>query len=155
MASDWKSLVDQLLQDAQNAGKFDNLPKTGQPLKIDDDPNTPSDMKLAHKILKENNFAPEWMMLGKDVDALRERLLDNMRKGARAYRGAMADADRSADSFERRQRAETTLNRAKQAWGQAAEKLNREILRYNLKVPPAIAQKPLIDVEHELDRLLH
>ena len=154
MARDWKSLVDQMLQDAHESGKFENLPNTGQPLKVDDDPHTPSDMKLAHKILKDHDFEPEWIMLGKDVESLRKRLLNNMGRGVRAYRGALADADRSNNTFERRQQAESTLNRAKDVWRQAADRLNREVLRYNLKVPPAIPHKPQFNVERELKRLL-
>ena len=87
MPRDWKSLVDQLLDEARDSGTFDNLPGGGRPLKLDDDPYTPDEMKLAHKILKEHDLAPEWIMLGKEVDARRARLLDNMRKGVRAYQG--------------------------------------------------------------------
>lgn len=154
MSRDWKSLVEQMLQEAHDSGAFDNLPNAGQPLKLDDDPYTPSDMQLAHKILKDHNFSPEWVMLGKDVDALWERLLDNMGKGVRAYRGAVADAERSDHPADQRQRAETTWKRANEAWGRTAEKLNREILRYNLKVPTGIPQRPLFNVERELERLL-
>lgn len=155
MSRNWKSLVDQLLDDARQEGKFDNLPGAGGPLKLDDDPNTPHDMKLANKILKQNDLAPEWMMLGKDVDALRERLLDNMRKGARAYQGALADADRSAHPYDQRQRAETTWRRAQEAFRLAAARLNGELLRYNLKVPPGIPQKTLFNVERELAQILN
>jgi hypothetical protein len=155
MSRNWKSLVDQLLDEAQQAGKFDNLPGEGQPLNLDDDPNTPHEMKLAHKLLKENDLAPEWMMLGKDVDALRERLLENMRKGVRAYRGALADADRSTAPYDNRQRAEATWRRAQEAFRLAAAKLNGELLRYNLKVPPGIPHKTLFNVERELAQLDH
>lgn len=155
MSRHWKSLVDQLLDEARQAGKFDNLPGEGEPLKLDDDPNTPHDMKLAHKILKENDLAPEWMMLGKEVDALRERLLDNMRKGVRAYQGALADADRSLTPLDSQQRAEATWRRAQEAYRLAAAKLNGELLRYNLKVPPGVPQKTLFNVERELAQLIN
>ncbi|MBZ0301629.1 MAG: DUF1992 domain-containing protein [Anaerolineae bacterium] len=153
MPRDWKSIVDQMIDEARAAGQFDHLPNQGGPLKFDDNPYTPSDMKLAHKILKENDLAPDWVMLGKDVDVLRERLLENMRKGLRAYEGALADADRSTTPFERRQRAELTWQRARAAYQTAAAKLNSEIVRYNLKVPPGIMQKGLFNVERELERL--
>lgn len=155
MSTYWKSLVDKLLDEARQDGKFDNLPGEGEPLKLDDDPNTPHDMKLAHKILKENDLAPEWMMLGKEVDALRERLLENMRRGAQAYQGALADANRSARPYDDRQRAETTWRRAQEAYRLAAAKLNGELLRYNLKVPPGVPQKTLFNLERELAQLIH
>jgi DnaJ family protein C protein 28 len=154
MARDWKTLVDRLLDEAHLEGKFDNLPGGGKPLNLYEDPNTPSDLRLAHKILKEHDLAPEWMRLGKDVEAMRERLLENMQKGARAYRGALADAERSDRPFDQRQQAERTWARAKEAYSQAAAKLNGEIARYNLKVPPGINQKALFNLERELARLL-
>lgn len=153
MSRNWKSLVDQMLDEARQEGKFNNLPGEGEPLKLDDDPNTPHEMKLANKILKENDLAPEWMMLGKEVDALRERLLENMRRGARAYQGALADADRSSAPYDNRQRAEATWLRAQEAWRLAAAKLNGELLRYNLKVPPGIPQKTLFNLEQELAQI--
>ncbi|HLV35407.1 MAG TPA: DnaJ family domain-containing protein [Spirillospora sp.] len=153
MARDWKSIVDQILDEARASGKFDDLPGNGRPLRLDEDPYTPDDLKLAHKILKDHDLAPDWMLLGKDVDALCERLRSNMEKGLRAYQEALADADRSATPFERRQRAEATWRRAKEAFHAAAARLNREILRYNLKVPSGIPQKPLFRVEQELERL--
>lgn len=153
MARDWKSIVDQMIDEARAAGQFDHLPRTGGPLKIDDNPYTPTDMKLAHKILKENDLAPDWVMLGKDIDGLRDRLLENMRQGLRAYEGALADAERSATPFEQRQGAELTWRRAQEAYQTAAGKLNREILTYNLKVPAGITQRGLFNVERELERL--
>ena len=153
MARDWKSLVDRLLEEAQQTGQLNDLPGAGRPLNLDNDPYTPSDMKLAHKLIKDHDLLPEWMLLGKDIEALRERLLDNMRRGVRAYQGALADAARSAQAFDRRQQAETTWNRAVKAYEAHAEKLNREILRYNLKVPQGIPQKALFDVNREIERL--
>ncbi len=155
MARDWKSLVDRLLDEAHAEGKFNNLPGGGQPLKLDDNPYTPADMKLAHKILKDNDLAPEWILLGKELDTLREQLLENMRKGAQTYQGALGDADRSDMPFERRQKAETTWRLAQKAYRTAAAKLNGEIARYNLKVPQGVPQKVLFNVEREIARLLN
>jgi hypothetical protein len=154
MTQRWKSLVDQLLQDAHESGQFDKLPNAGKPLKFEDESHIPEDLRLAHRLLKEHDLVPEWIMLAQDIDALRRKLLDNMMKGARAYRGAVQDAERSGAPFERRQQAETTLRRAREAYKKAAEKLNREILRYNLKVPPGVGQKPLFNLDRELERLL-
>jgi hypothetical protein len=155
MTQSWKSLVDQLLQDAQASGKFDNLPNKGKPLQFEDETHIPEDLRMAHRLLKEHDLVPDWIMLGKDIEAFSEKLLDNMAKGTRAYRGAVADAERDGLSFEKRQQAETTLRRAREAYEKAAAKLNREVLRYNLKVPPGFAQKPLFNLDRELERLLN
>ena len=148
----WDSLVDRLLQEAREDGKFDNLPGQGKPVKIEDDSHIPEDMRLANKILKDNDLVPEWIMHGKDIEAMQDRLADNMRKGLRAYRGALADADRAGDLV-KQERAETTWKLALETFQRAADKLNSEILSYNLKVPPGIPHKFKFDVERELNRL--
>ena len=154
MPRDWMTLVDQLLQEAQESGKFDNLPQQGKHIKLDKDPYTPSDMRLANKLLKDNDLLPEWIMLRKDIEALQGRLLDDMKKGLRAYKGAVADAERSPNTFERQSHAEAAWNRAKAAYQRSAERINRQILSYNLKVPSGVPQKPLFNVDRELERLL-
>jgi hypothetical protein len=152
MTDRWKSLVDRLLEDANESGVFKNLPGEGQPLVFEDESHIPEDMRMAHRLLKEHDLVPEWIMLAKDIDALRERLVDNMRRGLRAYRGALGDADRS-QNFDRRQQIEIAWRRAQKAYAEQTDKLNREILRYNLKVPPGFPQLAQFDMERELSRL--
>jgi hypothetical protein len=153
MAKNWQSLVDRLLQDAQERGTFDNLTGHGKKLRLEDDPYTPDDLRLAHKILKEHDLAPEWILLRKDIEALWRRLENHLAQGWRAYQGGLADAERSATPFERRQKVEATWQRALIAYRTQAAKLNGEILRYNLKVPPGIPQKALFDLERALEKL--
>lgn len=148
----WKSLVDRMLEDAKESGAFEDLPGTGQPLAFEDESHIPEDLRMAHRLLKEHDLVPEWIMLAKDIDVMRERLINNMRRGLRAYRGALGDANRS-NNFDRRQQIETTWRRAQQTYSEAAAKLNREILRYNLKVPPGFPQLAQFDIERELARL--
>lgn len=155
MARDWKSLVDQMLDSARDAGTFDNLPGNGKPLQLEDDSHIPSEMKLAHKMLKEHDLTPEWIMQGKDIDALRERLLADMRKGWRLFQGAQADADRSNMPLHNRKRNESTWQRTQETYRTTALRLNREIMTYNLKVPPGFPHKALFDVERELQRLMN
>ena len=148
----WDSLVDRLLQEAQDSGKFDNLPGQGKRIEFEDDSHVPEDMRLANKILKDHDLVPEWIMHGKDIESMQDKLVDNMRKGMRAYRGALADAGRAGDLV-KHERAETTWKRACETFQQAADKLNSEILSYNLKVPSGIPHKFKFDLERELNRL--
>ncbi|CAH1789001.1 unnamed protein product [Owenia fusiformis] len=62
------SVVNDLILDAMNRGDFDNLPGAGKPLKhttynIGVDSTTHN----LNKILVNNGFAPEWVMLQKDI----------------------------------------------------------------------------------------
>ena len=67
---DWESAIDQQIREAQEQGKFDNLPGKGKPLDLSTNPFA-QDQELAFKILKDAGHAPEWIEAGK---AIRRRL---------------------------------------------------------------------------------
>ncbi len=70
----WTSLVEQRLQRAMAAGSFDGLPGQGKPLPPLDEGRTPPELRLAHSLLRAHDLAPEWVMLGQDVEARIARL---------------------------------------------------------------------------------
>lgn len=59
-------LVESRIQEAAEAGDFDNLPGAGQPLVLDDDPLVPEEVRTAHRVLKNAGYVPP------EVDQLRE-----------------------------------------------------------------------------------
>jgi hypothetical protein len=120
-------LIDQQLDEAMQNGTFDNLPGRGKPLNLDEDPNTPDDMKLAYKILKENDLAPAWIEEGKELEAAREHLLAQIRKAA------------VSGTVPQHVRNEVTA-------------YNRRVLTHNLKLPQGIMHKRTINLERELQR---
>ena len=128
-------LIDEIIRAAMERGEFDDLPGQSQPLKLDDDPHTPAHLRLAHKMLKDNGLAPDWMAEGKTIDHDRDVWLRRCGR-VRAQLRTAAPADRPA------------LRAPLEA--QAAA-LNRRILSYNLKAPKGVAHKALIDVGRELD----
>ncbi|MBP7962667.1 MAG: DUF1992 domain-containing protein [Caldilineaceae bacterium] len=76
--AEWQDLVSQQIEEAMRAGAFDNLPGRGKPQDFGKNPNAPSDMDMANRILKENDLSPGWIadrkeMLAK-IDDLRHRL---------------------------------------------------------------------------------
>ena len=151
----WQTLIDQQIRQAQESGQFRDLPGTGKPLKLDEDAYTPADLRLAHKLLKDNGFAPDWMMQGKELDDRRARLLANVQKAARAYRVALADAERdAAQGATRRQQAEAAWGAALETFQAVAAKLNKEITSYNLKIPAGVTHKSVLSLDHELRKLL-
>ena len=80
--NDWATLVEQRLQDARNAGYFDDLPGVGKPLPPLEDARTPPELRLAHSLLRAHDLAPEWIALGVDVERRRARLLRGSADGA-------------------------------------------------------------------------
>lgn len=156
---DWGSLVEDRIRKAMEEERWSTLPGAGKPLKMllgDDNPMTPDDLRLTFKLLKDNGLAPEWIMLGQELDEKRAQILINVKRGLVAYQGAVADAERIPDvdkNAERRHKIETTWETALVSFQKVVEQYNREVTRYNLKVPRGITHKLYLDLGHEIDRL--
>jgi len=136
----WQSLIDRQLEQARKNGDFSNLPGEGKPLQFDDQ-HTPDHLRMAYKILRDNNLAPDWMMVGKELGEKRVLLLDDLRRAAGKYRQSPASSDRA-------------WQRAQKLFGDGAAAYNKQVLTYNLKVPPGVAHKPQLDIEGEIARAL-
>lgn len=125
------ALIDEQIQDAMRKGQFANLPGTGKPLKLEDDSHVPEQMRMANKLMRDNDLLPEWMQQGKDLDAAHEQLVAQVQR--LAQRGLV-----SGESVA--------------ALREAAKKHNSRVLSYNLKVPKGVAHKRHFDVEQELQK---
>ena len=144
----WQSLIDRQLEQLKQEGGLTNLPGAGKPLKWEDDTNTPADLQMAHKILKDNDMAPDWIMAGREVEGKREELLESLRRALASYQQAQA-----ADPLLRRH-AQEMWESKQQKFREMAESLNKQINTYNLKVPPGIGHKPHVNLEREIKRLM-
>jgi DnaJ homologue, subfamily C, member 28, conserved domain len=143
---DWESAIDRQIRKAIEDGEFANLPGEGKPLKLEDDPNTPDQLQMAFKILRENDMAPEWIMYGKDLESKQVDWLEKVKRAYQAYRTALADPQRYPQ-------AEANWQRVQQKLGEDAARLNKEINIYNLKVPKGITHRPLVDLQREIRQL--
>jgi len=153
---DWEWLAERLIQQAMEEGALSNLPGEGRPLQLEDDSHSPPHLRLAYKILRDNNLAPEWMMLGQELDERQRQLLASVRRGVRAYQGALGDAERISDPERargRKRRIDAAWQTAQQTFHEAAAELNRQITSYNLKVPPGVSHKPYLDIDGEIRQM--
>ena len=77
-----QSYIERQIQRAMDDGAFENLPGKGRPLELAPSHGDPT-LDMAHRILKNNNVAPEWIERDKEirqrVDAMRTRLRENPR----------------------------------------------------------------------------
>jgi hypothetical protein len=153
MPDDRSSPIDEIIRDAMRRGEFDSLPGAGKPLALEDDTHVPAEMRLAHRILRDNNLAPDWIMIGKEIEADQEAALAAVRLAARLHRGARLDAMRSEQPHLLLEAAESAWQEAQAAFRAAFVKLNQKILRYNLKLPPGFRHKALMNAEAELRAL--
>jgi len=136
----WQSLIDRQINNARQDGDFSNLPGEGQPLHLDDNPNTPEHLRLAHKILRDNDLAPDWIMLGKELEEQRALLLHDLRQAAAKYHSPTGVQTMH----------DTAWSRAQKLFRKGAEHYNEQVLSYNLKLPPGVSHKAPLDIEAEI-----
>jgi DnaJ homolog subfamily C member 28 len=149
--SDWGTYIDRQIRKAMEDGEFDNLPGEGKPLNIEEDENTPDALRLAYKILQDNDLAPAWIMQGKDIEQKTEELMNRLRRSAAAYRAAMDAPSATANTRASAARAWQTAQAKMTA---SAAKINQEISVYNLKVPTGINHKVILNIQREISRVM-
>ncbi len=143
----WESHIDKLIRQAMDEGEFRQLPGESQPLDLQDDPYTPADMQLAYKIMRDNNYAPDWVVQGKELAKKRERILGRLGRAYQQYRQS------SGDETHRALQAAADWSTAQQQLSVAFGAFNREVLDYNLKVPVNTLHLAVLNWSRELERL--
>jgi hypothetical protein len=108
---EWHFIAERKIREAMEEGAFDRLDGTGEPLDLSENPFEDPSLRMAHRLLRNNGFAPAWIEEGRDIDA--------------EIRFLKANLHRFGDA-QRRQRVQL---------------LNRRIAAYNLKTPLPSAQK--------------
>lgn len=130
-----RALVEQRIQEAMKDGHFDDLPGKGKPLIFDDNPYLEPGQDLAFSLLRNNDFAPEWIERDKEI----RRELKTVRKRLRlAWQNSLTERARQ---------------RALERFADSLEKLNRKIDDFNLIVPIISCQRPRLRLEDEISGL--
>jgi hypothetical protein len=112
---EWHFIAERKIREAMEEGAFEQLDGAGQPLDLSENPFEDPAQRMAHRILRNNGFAPAWIEEGREIDAEIRYLKGNLHR---------------FDTAQRRHRIEL---------------LNRRIAAYNLKTPVATAQKLPVD----------
>lgn len=142
MDDDAKSL-DELISKAIERGEFDGLRGKGKPLQIDDNPLADPEWRLAHHLLKSNDFTLGWIADQQEID---QRLAAARSRLASAWRYR----NHSAERFEM---LEANWQQAQAAFREEVEALNRKIRDYNLSVPLEQFQRLAINAEREIEQV--
>ncbi len=135
--------IDEQIREAQEQGKFSNLPGYGKPLNLDDNPYS-GDKTLGYNLLKSNGYAPPEIELANEISkelAGAETKLEKLRHQGQAMRA------RRVPPFPSEKRAfNASVEKAAAGYEQKLRELNRKILTLNLSAPSAM-HRPLIEVE--------
>jgi DnaJ homolog subfamily C member 28 len=126
----WESVLDRILREARERGEFDNLPGTGQPLNLEEDPWA-GEWALAYRVLKQAGETLPWIALGKQIDADMERLAGLLDLAAKrlSHRRTLVWTD------DERQRYEAERARYRAGYLDAAARLDQKLADFNLQVP--------------------
>lgn len=148
------SPIEQSIRKAMRDGLFDDLPGAGQPLDLDrsDDPNTPDDMRLAYKVMKDNDITPDWISLRKRLEHQQSKIRRELVRGRRAYLGTLRDAEKAGNTTKREETVRA-WDRLLDTFEEAIARYNDHVLTYNLKVPHGVRHRHFMELKRELARL--
>lgn len=65
-------IVESKIREAQEQGKFDNLPGHGKPLDLEEDDHVPEDLRLCHKILKNAGCVPKELEINVEIKKMED-----------------------------------------------------------------------------------
>jgi hypothetical protein len=110
---EWHFIADRKIREAMEEGAFEHLEGAGEPLDLSENPFEDAAQRMAHRILRNNGFAPAWIEEGREIDSETRYL--------QAHGARFPAAERS----------------------RRIASLNRRIQQYNLKTPVSSAQRRL------------
>ncbi|MDD3268100.1 MAG: DUF1992 domain-containing protein [Syntrophomonadaceae bacterium] len=148
--SSTEDLVENQILKAQQRGDFDNLEGAGKPLNLEENPFEPLDLRMTFKILKDNDFAPYWIELGKEIDVDIDKIdkeVENFRRYTEVFysekHGSLArkryEKRKAHFFFEIRLR-----------W----EKVYKKIIDFNLHCPTFRLGRANISVDDEMYKII-
>jgi DnaJ family protein C protein 28 len=136
--------IEEIIRQAIQEGKFDDLPGKGKPLDLDQNPHQDPDWRVAHHLLQSGGFSLPWIeKLGEIDDNLQQARKSLARSWAWVQNGGgeqlnTADWQASIDLFEER-----------------IQVINEQIRTYNLEVPNPRFQLPLVEIQLELEQVMN
>lgn len=150
----WDQIIRQMMDKAQNEGTFNESDFHGKPLDLSENPFVPEDQRMAFKIMKDNDVAPEWVGDNKAIrdaiDAARAELERSYRRFQDTLRRLANRID--VDAIYARDAAYRNWNAERERFRKGGAQINKLIETYNFRVPVSQLQRLYFNVERELQR---
>jgi hypothetical protein len=143
-------LVREMMANAMKQGEFDNLEGAGKPLKLVDNPFEPVELRMVHKVLKDNGYAPYWIELGKEIDELRAKFrkeVDNFKR----YTQMVVSEKRSLSAV---RRYEIKKNDFYSHSRESLVVISKKIRDYNLRCPSQLGLANL-NIDYEMSNIIN
>lgn len=148
--SSTEDLVEEQILKAQREGAFNNLEGAGKPINLYENPYEPPELRMAFKILKDNDFAPYWIELGKELEAdLRKFWLE------------VEHFKKYTSIFYREKHKSLAIRRYEQKKAHfyfesrlTLDKINKKITDYNLHCPVFECLRTNMDIDKEMYKVI-
>lgn len=137
-----KFSIDEIIRQAMQEGKFDDLPGKGKPLNLDQNPHQDPEWWVAHHLLKSGGFSPPWIEL---LGEINENLQQARQSLARSW--AWQQGDHGDNSSQQDWQSSISL------FDERVQVINDQIRTYNISVPNRRFQVPIVNTNQELDRI--
>ena len=146
--TDFRDLIEDLIEDGRRRGLFDDLAGQGQPLDLEQNVYE-GNARLANKLMKDNDLRPPWLSRRVDVagkiDALRAEISRTWNRYRTSFETAQGDSHRTALTI--------GWDDVCRKWETAIVALNKEIESYNLKRPMSQLELFKLRLADELKRV--
>jgi len=145
--------VDKQIQGAIDRGDFEDLLGKGQRQELEQNAFVSPETRIVNQMLKDNGFAPRWIVVDKEIRAEREqsgKLLLNIKRRRRHLETAIHAHPLKSDRV--RRVFELERARALAAYVSQLKGLNKKIFRYNLAVPGCGRQKSMVNLNATVAR---
>ena len=139
-----KRAVDEIISNAIESGAFDNLKGKGEPLNLDNNPHADPEWRLAYDMLKQNNFAPEWIEARQEIESELSTALEKLSR-TKAWREEALEGGEEPHVVDRE------WEKAKKIFREAVESINEKIDSYNLNIPSDRLYRKRVNVEREIE----
>lgn len=138
--------VDEQFNQAMQDGKFDNLPGKGKPLKLDDNPHSDPEWRVAHHMLQSGGFTLPWIESRQEI----EQHLENARR----------DLQGAWERLQRKNHTNHLASNRQAEWQQALDRfqtevkvINQRIFTYNLETPSDQFQRLPVKFDREVEKI--
>lgn len=149
MSSTQDLVEDQILK-AQARGDFNNLEGAGKPVNLYENPYEPPELRMTFKILKDNDFAPHWIELGKDIDAEIQKFWQGVEYFKR-YTHLFVNDKHSKISWKRFAQRKAHFYFESRL---SLEKIDKKIRDYNLHCPTYELGRAQLNIDNEMFKVI-
>src|SRR4030042_7152787 len=136
--------IEELLRKAMAEGKFDNLPGKGKPLQLDEaNPHADPEWERAYRMLKESGYSLPWIEEIREIEKELETTRKDLQIAWKWHQDALSESQTGSI-------LSGEWERSQQAFIGKLTALNKRIRTYNLQVPVARFQRPILTYDREL-----